>query len=110
LSQKEIGLSRDQIVYIACQEQINHLKTEYGNNVHLLTLAEAVDKLESVTETELRKRKARGLGEAPRFFQKVENAKIYYPIQEIACEMYLEKYPIFYSDFSLSKIIKSRHD
>lgn len=95
---------------VICEKQIAQLKKKYGNNVKLLTLEETVDELEAVSVTELRKRKKRGLGEGPRFFQKVENSKIYYPLKEVACEMYLEEHPIFYSELSLSKIIKTRHD
>lgn len=105
----EIELSKEQITDVICEKQIVHLKEEYGNNVKLLTLWETVNELEAVTETELRKRKKRGRGEGPRFFQKIENSKIYYPLKEVACEMYLEEHPVFYSELSLSKIIKSRH-
>jgi len=108
--QEATDLSKYQITNEICSEENKYLKQKYGNSTKLLTLYEAVDELDSVTDTELRKRKARGMGEGPRFFQKVENSKIYYPLQEIACEMYLEKYPIFYNEVSLSKIIKTRHD
>lgn len=105
----EVKLSKDQIIDLICEEEMTYLYSIYGK-VTVLTLEEVIDELKTVSESTLRRRKARGYGEGPRHLQNGKNAKIYYPAREIASEMYLESHPIMYNEVSLSKIIKSRHD
>ena len=104
----EIKLSKDHIIDLICEEEMTYLYSIYGK-VTVLTLEEVLDELKTVSESTLRRRKARGYGEGPRHVQSGKNAKIYYPVREIASEMYLESHPIMYNEVSLSKIIKTRH-
>ncbi len=105
---REVQMSADQIIDLTCVNEIEKLRRDYGD-VSVLSIIEAAEALKTVSETTLRRRKKRGLGEPPRYNQEEPGAKIYYPFREIAAEMYLEAHPVKYGEYSLARIIKSRH-
>lgn len=106
---RQVQMSVDQIIDLTCVSEFERLRNDHGD-VSVLSIIEAAESLKMASVTTLRRRKKRAQGEPPRYNQEEPGAKIYYPIREIAAEMYLEAHPVTYGEYSLARIIKSRHD